>query len=161
MWKWKNSLLAAVMAAGALIQTGAAENAAERPSSDVRRVAHHLACKCGCSDTVATCAMLECGFSNPAKLRIAKLQSQGMSDQAIIDQFVAEYGPDIYRGEPNAFGWAIPYASVGAGLFLLVWFVRRYRRPKELPVLDTGLDLDDPALAKYREQIEKDLAHLD
>lgn len=161
MWRLRNNIAAAVLAAVALIQTVAAQNAAQKPSSDVRRVAHHLACRCGCVDTVATCAMLECSFSNPAKLRIAKLQAAGMSDQAIIDQFIAEYGPGIYRGEPNAFGWIVPYASIAVGLAIVIWFLRRYHRPKPLPELGPALDLDDPALAKYRDQIERDVAHLD
>ena len=40
----------------------------------------------------------------PAKLRIAKLKDQGVSDQGIIDEYVRQYGQDIYRAEPNSFG---------------------------------------------------------
>jgi cytochrome c-type biogenesis protein CcmH len=154
MRRWKNSLLLVLLAAVALAQT-----ASEKPSVDVLRVGHHLACQCGCSDTVATCSMLECHFSKPAKLRIAKLQGSGMSDQAIIDQFVAEYGPGIYRADPNAWGWVVPYVSIGFGLVAIWIFVRRFRKPRPIPEL--GPEPEDPQLAKYNEQIEKDLAHLD
>jgi len=143
----------ALVAAAALAQT-----ASEKPGVDVLRVAHHLACQCGCSDTVATCSMLECSFSKPAKERIAKLQAAGISDQAIIDQFVSEYGAGIYRGDPNAWGWVIPYLSLAFGLMAIWWFLKRYRKPQPAP--GTG-PAEDPALAKYNEQIEKDLAHLD
>jgi cytochrome c-type biogenesis protein CcmH/NrfF len=154
MRRWKNSFLPVLLAAAALAQT-----ASEKPGVDVLRVGHHLACQCGCSDTVATCSMLECHFSKPAKLRIAKLQASGMSDQAIIDQFVAEYGPGIYRADPNAWGWVVPYVSIGFGLVAIWLFVRRFRRPHPIPEL--GPEPEDPQLAKYNEQIEKDLAHLD
>lgn len=151
MRRWRSSFLLVVLAAVALAQT-----ASEKPSVDVLRVAHRLACQCGCKDTVATCSMLECHFSKPAKERIAKLQAAGMSDQAIIDQFIAEYGPGIYRAEPNAWGWIIPYATVGLGM-VVVWLVlRAYLRPRPAPAVP-----DDPALAKYNEQIEKDLARFD
>src|ERR1035437_3774674 len=103
MRRWKSSLLLVVLAAVALAQT-----ASEMPGDNVLRVAHHLACMCGCSDTVATCSMLECHFSKPAKLRIAKMQAQGMGDQTIIDQFITEYGQGIYRADPNAWGWIGP-----------------------------------------------------
>jgi hypothetical protein len=61
------------------------------------------------TDTVATCAMLECSFSKPAKEKIAKLQAAGLTDKTIIDQFVAEFGPAVYRGDPSAYGWLVPY----------------------------------------------------
>ena len=89
----------------ALSPLARAETAAEKPSVDVRRVGAHIGCQCGCKDTVATCAMLECSFSKPAKEKIAKLQAAGLPDKAIMDQFVAEFGPAVYRGNPSAYGW--------------------------------------------------------
>src|SRR5215467_384292 len=76
---------------------------------DVRRVGARLACQCGCPDTVASCGMLGCSFSHPAKEKIAQMQAEGASDQSIIDSFIKSYGNGIYRGAPNSFGWLIPY----------------------------------------------------
>src|SRR5512138_2037841 len=108
MFRLKNSILALIIAAAALAQT-----ASEKPSVDVRRVGSRLACKCGCKDSVATCSMLECHFSKPAKERIAQMQSVGMSDDQIVQAFIRDYGADIFLAQPNAFGWIVPYASVG------------------------------------------------
>jgi cytochrome c-type biogenesis protein CcmH/NrfF len=108
--------------------------------------------------------MLECGFSKPAKERIARMQAVGMSDQQIIDAFVRDYGPGIYLAPPSAFGWLVPYASVGFGLLMIWLFIRKYRQPKPLADLGMGPEvapIDDPALAKYKDQIEKDLANLE
>jgi len=149
-------LLVLVIAASPL---AFAETAAEKPSVDVRRVGAHIGCQCGCKDTVATCAMLECSFSKPAKEKIAKLQAAGVADKAILDQFVAEFGPAVYRGDPSAYGWLVPYLLIAPGLALIWWFVRRYYRPR--PVAEIGPVPDDPELDKYRAQIEKDLAHLE
>jgi cytochrome c-type biogenesis protein CcmH/NrfF len=154
MRKLRNSLLVSLIAVTAAF----GNTAAEKPSVDVRRVASHIACQCGCKDTVATCAMLECSFSKPAKERIAKMQAAGMSDKAIIDQFVAEFGPGIYRGDPSAFGWLVPYLLLLPGLALIFWFIRRYRRPRPIPEIAPA---EDAALAQYQEQIEKDLARLE
>lgn len=155
MRRLKSSLLAAVLAAAALAQT-----ASEKPSVDVRRVGSRIACQCGCKDSVATCSMLECHFSKPAKERIAQMQSVGMSDVQIVQAFVRDYGQAVYLALPNAFGWIVPYASVGVGLALILLFVKRYYKPK--PMTDLGeVEIDDPELAKYKEQIEKDLAKLD
>jgi cytochrome c-type biogenesis protein CcmH/NrfF len=136
---------------------------AQNTSEDVRRVGSRLQCKCGCPHTVASCDMFECEFSKPAKLNIAKLKGEGVSDQSIIDQYIKQYGESIYRAAPNSFGWLVPYLSLIPGAALIYWFIRRYRQPRPLAELgpDAGLDLDDPALAKYKDQIEKDLARLD
>jgi cytochrome c-type biogenesis protein CcmH len=148
-------LLLAVLAVAALAQT-----ASEKPNVDVRRVGSHLACTCGCKDTVASCSMLECHFSKPAKERIAQMQAAGYSDSQIIQAFVRDYGAAIYLSDPNAMGWIVPYVSVGVGLFFVWMFIRKYRKPKPIAEL-APVDVNDPALLKYKDQIEKDLAGLE
>jgi cytochrome c-type biogenesis protein CcmH/NrfF len=152
-----NLLAALLLAAAALAQ---AQTAAEKPSVDTRRVGMHLRCQCGCPDSVATCAMLECSFSKPAKERIARMQALGMTDGQIIDSFVRDYGAGVYLSKPSAFGWIIPYTTVGLGLLGLWWFLARF--PKQPPLAELGpMQLDDPALEKYKDQIEKDLANFE
>lgn len=150
-----SSLLVFVVAVAALAQT-----ASEKPSNDVRRVGARLQCQCGCKDSVATCSMLECGFSKPAKERIARMQAVNMSDEQIVKAFVRDYGTGIYLAPPSAFGWIVPYITLALGLGVIWLFIRKYRRPK--PLAEVGpLDIDDPALEKYKDQIEKDLAKLE
>jgi cytochrome c-type biogenesis protein CcmH/NrfF len=140
---------------------GLAQTASEKPSMDVRRVGFRLKCMCGgCKDSVATCSMLECGFSKPAKERIAQMQTLGYTDQQIIDAFVRDNGSGIYLSPPSSFGWIVPYASAGFGLIAIWLFIRKYRKPK--PLAEVGpIELDDPELEKYKDQIEKDLANLE
>src|SRR5215469_6331663 len=122
MQQWKSSLLAVlVVAAVALAQT-----AAEKPSVDVRRVGARLQCQCGCKDSVATCSMLECHFSKPAKEKIAQMQSVGMTDDQIVQSFIREYGAAIYLAPPNALGWIVPYAGVALGMVVIWLFIRKY-----------------------------------
>ena len=137
-----------------------AQTAAEKPSVDTRRVGAHLRCQCGCPDSVATCSMLECSFSKPAKERIAKMQQLGMADQQIIDSFVRDYGAGVYLAPPSAFGWLVPYSAVALGLLGIGWFLAQFRHPKPLAELGP-MQIDDPALAKYKDQIEKDLANFE
>ena len=144
------------MAVAALAQT-----ASEKPSIDVRRVGARLACQCGCKDSVATCSMLECHFSKPAKERIAQMQAVGMSDQQIVNAFIRDYGEGIYLAPPSPAGWIVPYASVGLGLGVIWLFIRKYyKKPKPLTELGP-MDIDDPELARYKDQIERDLANLE
>src|SRR5437870_9136659 len=111
MQRFRSSLLVLMVAVVALAQT-----ASEKPSVDVRRVGAGLQCQCGCKDSVATCSMLECHFSKPAKERIAQMQSVGMSDQQIVQAFIRDYGMAVYLATPNAWGWIIPYALLGLGM---------------------------------------------
>jgi cytochrome c-type biogenesis protein CcmH/NrfF len=136
------------------------QTAAEKPSVDTRRVGQRLACQCGCKDSVATCSMLECGFSKPAKERIAKMQAIGMSDDQIIQAFVRDYGPGIYLAPPSPYGWVVPYLSVAFGLVVIWLFIKKYRKPQPLPEVGP-MELDDPELEKYKDQIERDLANLE
>lgn len=159
MSRFRISLLALV-AAVAVSLSGDAQTAAEKPSNDVRRVGARLQCQCGCKDSVSTCSMLECSFSKPAKEKIAKMQAASMSDDQIVQAFIRENGAGIYLAPPSAFGWIIPYASIGVGLLVIWAFLKKYRKPK--PLTEIGpMELDDPALEKYKDQIEKDLAKLE
>jgi cytochrome c-type biogenesis protein CcmH len=156
MQRWKSSLwLVVLVATGAVAQT-----VSEKPSADVRRVGARMQCQCGCKDSVATCNMLECSFSKPAKERVARMQATGYSDQQIVDSFIRDYGQKIYLAPPSAFGWIVPYASLGVGLFVLWAFVKKYRKPRALTELGP-MEIDDPSLEKYKDQIEEDLKKLD
>lgn len=155
MFRLKISGLAAILlAVTGLPLVCTAQMSSRSQKVEVLRVGSRLACQCGCSDTVATCSMLSCSFSHPAKEKIAAMQGAGSSDQTIIDDFVKEYGQGIYRGEPAAFGWIIPYLALAGGLAVVIWYVRRLRRPKPAVAFDSRL-------AHYNEQVEKELADLD
>ena len=104
--------------------------------------------------------MLECSFSKPAKERIARMQAAGDSDSTIVQAFVHDNGPGIYLAPPSSWGWIVPYASIGAGLLIIWTFLRRYRKPTAMTELGP-VEIDDPALEKYREQIEEDLKKMD
>src|SRR5690349_20656899 len=133
----------AILVALAFALAAFAQTAAEKPSVDVRRVGARIACQCGCKDSVATCSMLECHFSKPAKERIAQQQSVGMSDEQIVQAFIREYGAGVYLAPPNAFGWIVPYASLGLGMVVIWLFIRRYYKPRPA-IPDLGpVEIDD------------------
>ena len=134
----------------------------QMPSKNVNvgRVGSHLACTCGCKDTVASCSMPGCGGATPMREKIARMQKEGRSDKEILDAFITENGPGIYRGEPNAFGWLIPYAGLALGAVFILWFIRKAYQPRPATVGGAPVDVD-PKLARYNQQIEKDLADFD
>jgi cytochrome c-type biogenesis protein CcmH/NrfF len=104
--------------------------------------------------------MLECGFSKPGKERIARMQAVGMTDDQIVRAFEQDYGAGIYLAPPSAFGWVVPYCVAGFGLGVIYLFVRKYYKPRPAAVAGS-IELDDPALAKYKDQIEKEMSGLE
>ena len=154
------ALAVTLLAALAFAQEGG--DVAQIGSSDVLRVGAHIACKCGsCKDTVACPMALQgCGFCNPARVKIAKMQLAGLKDKDIIDSFKKEYGDDIYRADPNSFFWLIPYGALGLGLLAIVFFLRSAYQPKAaqtaVPVAPAA-DIDP----RYLEAAEKETSRLD
>jgi cytochrome c-type biogenesis protein CcmH/NrfF len=161
MQLWKLSIAAVLLGAVAVNQPMRADTP-QIDSEPVRRVASHIACRCGSCKETASCpmSMQGCGFCVPAKTKIVKMQQAGFSDQAIIDSFIKEYGPDIYRAGPSQFFWLVPYGALVLGAGAIVWFVRRYYKGQ--PAVAGGPAApDDPAFAKYRDAIEKEVGKLD
>lgn len=157
MRRWKNNLLLMLVAGVALAQT-----ASDYVTPEIRRVGDKLACLCGaCKNTVATCQMLGCHYASPAREKIRAMQAAGASDQAIVDSFVKEHGLKALAVPPaegfNFLAWAMPWIAIGMGLCAIYLWVRRFRRPATA----AAPEIDPESLARYREQIDKDLAKLD
>jgi cytochrome c-type biogenesis protein CcmH/NrfF len=157
---WKASLAAVLLAASAIPAPADTEQV---DGDAVRRVAGHIACKCGACKDTANCpmSMEGCGFCVPTRAKIARMQKAGFSDQAIMDTFIKEYGPDIYRAGPGNFFWLIPYGALFLGAGAILWFVSRYvGKPKQAVVSGPAIP-DDPSYAHYRDAIEKEVGRLD
>lgn len=150
MRKWKSSLLIAIMMVAALGQT-----ATEMDSPQINRIASKLKCNCGCNQNMACVMPPGCPVCKTNKAKMVNMQKAGMSDQQILDQYVAENGKDILVIPPGVGGVLGPYLALGLGLLLVLWTIRRYTRPR----LTTagGPPVDAATLA----QIEKDTANLD
>lgn len=157
---WKLSATALLLAIGCFADTPQID------SDAVRRVGRHIACKCGsCKETtICPMSMQGCGFCVPSKTKIARMQQAGFSDQAIIDSFIKQYGPDIYRAGPSSYFWVVPYAALALGAAAIFWFVSRYYRtpsPASGPANLPDVPSEDPVYARYREAIDKESGRMD
>ena len=91
-------------------------------------------------------------------MRIANMQKAGTSDSQILDQFVAESGVGILAVSTGKFGTSAPYIALLLGLGVVFIVIRRYRHLRPAPKFAAG---DDATLARYHDQIEKDLSKLE
>src|SRR5258708_10692272 len=99
MRKWKSSLLLAIMMVAALGQT-----ASEMDSPQINRIASKLKCSCGCNQNMACVMPPGCPMCKTNKAKMVNMQKSGMSDQQILDKYVAENAKDILVIPPGIGG---------------------------------------------------------
>jgi cytochrome c-type biogenesis protein CcmH/NrfF len=150
MHKWKSSFLIAVMMVAAIGQT-----ATEMDSPQINRIASKLKCSCGCNQNMACVMPPGCPVCKTNKAKMVNMQKSGMSDQQILDQYVAENGKDILVVPPGIAGVLGPYVALTLGLGLVLFTIRRLMRPRAIS--PNGPPVDPETLAR----IEKDTANLD
>ncbi len=132
-------------------------------SPAVRRVADKLACKCGCNNSVGTCTMLQCHYSDPARKKIAGLQAEGKSDDQILHTFVQESGLSALAVPPtegfSLLAWVMPFVALALGLLGLTLYIKRYH-PRRAPAAAMP-EVDPEVLARYRDRIDKEVSKLE
>ena len=154
MKKWRSSFALLLISGFCLAQTG------DMVPPEVRRVGDRLACLCGsCNNTVATCQMVGCHYTAPARVRLSAMHKEGKSDEEIVADFVKREGKKALPMPPaEGFGWtawlATPVMAL-AGVGFVVWYLRRSRKAAVKPVLDEG------NVEKYQQAAERDLSRFD
>ncbi|MBC7924203.1 MAG: cytochrome c-type biogenesis protein CcmH [Bryobacteraceae bacterium] len=123
---------------------------------EIRRVGDKLACKCGsCNNTVATCQMLQCHYSSPAREKIAAALKAGSDDQSIVDGFVKEVGLAALAAPPasgfSLLSYLMPFAAILLGLAAILVYWKRFRKPASAPA---PAEISD----RYRREIEAEMA---
>lgn len=157
MTSWRRLALAGLTAYLCLAQISS-----QYLTPDVKRIGARLACLCGsCKNSVGDCAMLGCHYSAPARERIYNMVKDGMSDDAIVAVFVKEQGIKALIVPPaegfNVLAWWGPVLMILAGLGMIFLWIRRMKRPSAPAAAPAA----DPALERYQDSIEKDLAKLE
>ncbi len=144
--------------AGALGGACFAQSAEELESPAVNRVAGKLLCPCGCK-TSMTCRMdpYPCQTCWENKKKILKMQSAGLSDDAILAQFQQDLGKSVVAIHPGVLGSISFYAAALIGLILVFSVIRKYSR-KPAPAAPGAAD--NQVLARYHDEIEKEVDRL-
>jgi cytochrome c-type biogenesis protein CcmH/NrfF len=125
---------------------------------NVLRVGDKLACRCQtCRNTVGNCPMLHCGYTEPMRERIKKMQDAGLSDSKIINTVVQEQGVVALAAPPatgwGLFTWAMPAVALVIGFLIYSWWVRRNRQQEPEKISE----FDRAVLDRFRDQIESEL----
>ena len=137
-----------------MLATLAAQDMTSFLTPDVVRVGDKLACRCGgCKNTVGSCPMLHCGFSDPLRKRIYEQKNQGVSDQDVIASIVREQGV-IALAQPQPLGlfvWLMPGIALGLGFLIYSRYVGRHRQ--EPAPLTAG---DQALIDRFRAEVDRE-----
>lgn len=136
-------------------------------SARAKEVGMHLKCMCkGCDMTAGGCAHPGGAFSGPCESAKAQLRQvdemlgKGMSEQQIIDAFVAQYGTIVYVEPPkHGFGlvaWLMPIFYSIAGLALVIFIVRKWYFNRPITQPSSGAGLPNEALDRARAQAARE-----
>ena len=127
-------------------------------SPKVLRVGEKLSCRCGgCRNTVGSCPMLHCEYSDPMRHRIASMQAKGQSDQAIVNTIVREQGI-VALSAPTGQGWGLftwimPGIAALIGFFIYSAYVKRNRTKAPASLSP----VDQEVLERFHDQIGREL----
>ena len=137
-----------------------AQSASEYESPAVVGIAGKLNCNCGCHLNMA-CIMPPsgvCPVCKDNKIKIANMLKAGMTEKQVLDQYVKEQGQQVLVVPPGIFGFTGPYIALGIGLLGVLLAIRYFKGVKTAPAVAPA---NDSELARYHDQIEKDLEKRD
>src|SRR5574337_265664 len=116
--------------------TSAADNDAR-----IQRIEKRLRCTCGCTLDVYTCRTTDftCTYSPEMHKEVVALATAGLSDDAIVQRFVAQYGEQVLMAPPpvgfNLAGYLVPGILVTVLGAVLVWVLARRRTVAPAPAV--------------------------
>ncbi len=129
----------------------------------VRAVGDHIECTCGCSSTISTCNMVGCHVRVPINEQIEAGLEAGQSQEEILAAVYEKYGEEM-RVEPRRegfgiVGWVMPFVSLLAGLAVIPFVVRRWRRNARAHT--ASAPVSDRVVDRYRGEIERQLEEME
>lgn len=106
-------------------------------SPRAQRIGNQLICTCGCTQGALTCTTLNCSVKLQMQAEIRQRAQSPEPDSLILQSFVQEYGTEVLANPTttgfNLLAWVMPWVALGAGLVLVLYFLKRWRR-EESPV---------------------------
>jgi cytochrome c-type biogenesis protein CcmH/NrfF len=131
-----------------------------------KSVGHRMFCMCGCKQILVECNHVGCTMSTKMLHQLDAEVASGKSDDLILQAFVQQYGAEVIAEPPakgfNLLAWVMPFAVVGAGLFLIRAVLARWSQPSRAVPATSGAaspgsaPLDPEVIARIRRETEED-----
>jgi cytochrome c-type biogenesis protein CcmH len=145
----------ALLVAASLTMLGAGNS-----TTTLDRIGHKLECTCGCSEILSECNHVGCPNSGPMINELRKDISAGQTEPAILNAFVAEYGPVVLaaplRGGFDVVAWVVPFAVLVLGGLGVTFVLRRWRQQTQLAAPDAPPQAEDSMRERIRRDTDND-----
>ena len=148
---WIKSAQALALAVAVCFSLGATDAGSRLVDLD-----HRLMCTCGCAEILGECNHVGCQSSTAELSELRADIAKGLSDQQILDAFVAKYGA-VVLAAPSKHGfdlvaWIAPFAVFAAALLGTILLVRRWSVGKT----QSEAPASDPAMDALRDKIRRE-----
>ena len=122
---WTRAVEVAALAVAICFSLGASA-----PTSRLNILSHRLMCQCGCAQLLGECDHVGCPDRDTELSMLSTGIAAGMTDQQILDSFVAKYGATVLAA-PTTKGfdlvaWVAPFAVFAAALLGTILLIRRW-----------------------------------
>lgn len=136
--------------------------AVEDDSPTLKSVSDKLVCQCGCNMILSVCNHINCPSAIPMRNEITQKLEAGIPEAEIIADFVKQYGQQVLSAPPaqgfNLNAYIIPFVLLAAGLLILIFTLRRWRRNVEQSPREGEIQ---PHSSSNADRIEKELDAFD
>jgi cytochrome c-type biogenesis protein CcmH/NrfF len=151
--RFRNGL---VLLAACLWASASLKAANSKPT--VKSLSDALICQCGCNQTVQGCNHIGCAIRAEMTAMAEKEIAAAKDETTILQDFVLRYGVQVLATPPakgfNITVWILPGLALMASLGLVIYIVRRWRRPPAAPP-SPGTTVDPKLLAAMEEEMKK------
>ncbi len=122
---WKRAVQAGALAVAVCFSLGASDAGAR-----YEHLNHQMMCSCGCGQVLGECNHVGCPTSPVQLAELRTAINGGMTDQQVLDSFVAKYGATVLAA-PTTHGfdlvaWIAPFAVFAAALLGTILLVRHW-----------------------------------
>ena len=120
---------------------------------------NRLVCQCGCNMILRVCNHFECPSAIPMRAKIEEQIVAGVSEDAIVGGFAAEYGKVVLSSPPaegiNLAAWVMPGFFILAGLFLVLYVAMDWVAKKRLKPAQAIRAIDPKVAARIEDELKR------
>jgi cytochrome c-type biogenesis protein CcmH/NrfF len=149
---WIKATQAALLAVAVCFSVGASDSSARYDHLN-----HQMMCSCGCGQVLGECNHVGCPDSPVQLAELRTAINAGMTDQQILDSFVAKYGATVLAAPTktgfNLVAWIAPFAVFLAALLGTILLVRHWSVGKQGATVQPP---SSPEMDAIRERIRRE-----
>ena len=140
---------------GVLLLLGAGDD-----STRVNQLGHEMMCACGCGQILLECNHVGCTYSSKMRRELTALVDAGQSDNNILQTFIQDYGTTVLASPTHSgfdrIAWLMPYAALGAGILLVAFIVRTWRKRPLVAPAGVPRGVRGAELERFRDQARRE-----